>query len=372
MSISGSAPSGGLPAPWNCDSRGLPRGAIHIYVTRTQRTILSGLVGILLLPVLPAQAADRPPPWVRPALRYLVDHGYIERDSFVANEPMARARFGRIVTKAFGGGFSKKTGKVTAAEVSAVLVRALGHGPVAHLLETLQSPDGWKPATAPHFGTEIVARELGLRYNRLEDEDRFETSADEPMKQADIAFAVWKAKTSPSTWSAEALRSFGLTNYSETRREVVEFALSLVGTPYVWGGEWQTKTPAGYPYGAQAHGGFDCSGFAWYVLRAKTSTWSPTNRPYKGWSFPERSSADMAKAAPERLSYKKLRPGDVVFFAPGGRDAKARDVYHAGIYLGRGWMVHSSGSRAGISLGAIGPGSWWHDQITWGRRVIRG
>ncbi|MDQ3963383.1 MAG: C40 family peptidase [Actinomycetota bacterium] len=190
------------------------------------------------------------------------------------------------------------------------------------------------------------------------------------MRQADIAYSLWKAKTAPSTWGADALRGFGLAQYSETRRQVIEFALSLVGTPYVWGGEWTTSTPTGYPFGAQAHGGFDCSGFAWYVLKEKSSSYRPVGRSYAGWSFPERSSADMAKAAPVRLGYGKLLPGDVVFFSPDGRRAKARTVYHAGIYLGRGWMVHSSGSRAGISLGQIGPGSWWHDQLAWGRRII--
>ena len=79
----------------------------------------------------------------------------------------------------------------------------------------------------------------------------------------------------------------------------------------------------------------------------------------------------MARATRNRLRYRELKPGDLVFFASKGGRAKAADVYHAGIYLGRGWMVHSSGSRAGISLATIGRGSWWHSQIAWGRRVIR-
>jgi cell wall-associated NlpC family hydrolase len=269
-----------------------------------------------------------------------------------------------------GGGYDRTKGLVTAAEVSAALVRALGKSTVAQTLEHVSSPDGWQPVLGRRFGTEIVAREMGLRYNRLEPEDAFETSAEEHMPQADAVYAVWKAKTSPSTWNADALTSFSLSNYSETRRQVVQFALSLVGTPYVWGGEWKTSTPTSYPYGAQSHGGFDCSGFAWYVLKEKSTSWDPAGRDYTGWSFPERSSAEMAKAAETRLGFGKLLPGDVVFFAPGGRDAKAGDVYHAGIYLGNGWMVHSSGSRAGISLASIGPGSWWNDQLAWGRRII--
>lgn len=328
-------------------------------------------VGSLLLQAASAGAsAPGIPEWVKPAVRYLADRGWIERDDFSPNEPMTRASFSQLMAHAFGGGYERSKGLVKTAEVSAALVRALGKAPVAQGLKHVTSPDGWQPTLGRWFGTEIVAREMGLRYNRLETEDAFETSAAEPMKQADAVYAVWKAKTSPSTWSADALTSFSLANYSETRRKVVQFALSLVGTPYVWGGEWRSTTPSGYPYGAQSHGGFDCSGFAWYVLREKSASWSPTGRDYDGWSFPERSSADMARAAEMKLGFNKLLPGDVVFFAPDGKNAKARDVYHAGIYLGNGWMVHSSGSRAGISLAPIGPGSWWNDQLAWGRRII--
>lgn len=341
-------------------------------MNRTRRTILSLIASALLWGLLPpAHATSRPlPDWVRPAVRYLVDQEVIVRDEFRPNQPMPRAEFTSAMRKLFGGGYEREGGDVTVAEVSRALVRALGQSETAQLLKRAQSPDGWRPDTARYFGTEIVAREMGLRYNRLESEDELEMSATEPMRQADIAYSLWKAKTSPSTWGADALRGFGLARYSETRRAVVEFALSLVGTPYVWGGEWRTTTPASYPYGAQAHGGFDCSGFAWYVLKEKSDNYRPVGRSYEGWSFPERSSAEMAKAAPVRLGYKKLLPGDVVFFSPDGRRARARTVYHAGIYLGRGWMVHSSGSRAGISLGQVGPGSWWHDQIAWGRRII--
>jgi cell wall-associated NlpC family hydrolase len=180
-----------------------------------------------------------------------------------------------------------------------------------------------------------------------------------------------EGKTDPSTWGADALESFAFASYDDTRRQVVQFALSQVGVPYVWAGEWATRTPSGYPYGAQSHGGFDCSGFIWYVLRAKTDGWSPTNRPYKGWRLAQRSSSDMAAATRNRLTFRRLRPGDIVFFAPNGRDSKASGVYHAGIYTGRGWMIHSSGSRAGVSFAFIGRGSWWWDQLAWGRRVIR-
>ena len=338
---------------------------------RPRLTILWVLASALLLAALPAgPASAATPEWARPALRYLVDHGYMRRASFSPNDTMSRRAFKRLMTRAFGGGFARDRGTVTAAEVSRALVRQLGGAPIARHLAGAESPDGWDPGVGSRFGYEVTGRELGLRHDRPTSEESKESSAGEAMRQADVVWAVWQAKTSPDVWAADALRDFRLGDYDDTRRKVVKFALSMVGTPYVWGGEWPAKTPAWYPYGAQPHGGFDCSGFAWYVLRRKTSGWSP-NRGYRGWALPERSSSDMARATRNRLRYRELRPGDLVFFASNGSRAKAGDVYHAGIYLGRGWMVHSSGSRAGISLATIGRDSWWHSQIAWGRRVIR-
>ena len=325
-----------------------------------------------LAPVGPAARAGikDAPEWVQPALRYLKQEGYFDPSGFKANQPMTRLAFKQLMNKAFGGGYRKTDGEVTAGEVGGSLVRALGFGDLARSLSSIRSPDGWDPGVGKRFGTEVVSRELGLRHDRPTDDEMHEASAAEPITQGDAVWAVWQAKTSPDDWAADALSSFSLSNYGTAKQRVVRFALSLVGTPYVYGGEWITKTPAGYPYGEQPTGGVDCSGFAWYVLQAKSESYRPIDRDYKGWYIPERSSAEMAKAAPKRLQFNEFRPADLVFFAEGGRNAHARDVYHVGIYLGDGWMIHSSGSRDGISLADIGPGSYWRDQIFGGRRIV--
>ncbi|MFP5299040.1 MAG: C40 family peptidase [Actinomycetota bacterium] len=317
-------------------------------------------------------ARARVPEWAKPAVNYLADQGLLDKATFAPNAPMYRKDFRAMIEGAFGGGYSRTKGKVTAGEVGATLVRVLDRQAIAQGLNEAQSPDGWDPQVPERFGTEVVSRELGLRHDRPTDEESMETAADDHMRQADVAWAVWRAMTAPSIYSADALARFGLEDYDATRRKVIRFALSLAGTPYVWGGEWIARTPDGYPYGAQPAGGFDCSGFLWYVLQQKSSTYSPVGRDYKGWSLPERASYDMAQATPrkKRLSYSELIPGDIVFFAPDGRDSKTSDVYHAGLYVGKGWMVHSSGGRAGVSLGEISKGTWWHDQIVFGRRVI--
>ena len=310
------------------------------------------------------------PDWAKPAVSYLVSKRWIDLGSFDAKAPMTRAAFKKLMGKAFGGGYSRTRGKVTAGEVSAALVNKLGFGSLARSLGNVRSPDGWSPQVGKQFGSEIVARELGLRHDHSTSNESLEARAGDPMIQADVAWAVWQAKTSPDDWAAQALSSFHLSNYSAERRKVVRFALSLVGTPYVWGGEWNARTPSGYPYGAQSAGGMDCSGFVWFVLQRKSSSYSPPGRDYSGWSIGQRTSADMAKAAPRKLRLRDMKAGDVAFFAPNGRDSKASAVYHAGIYLGDGWMIHSSGSRAGVSLANIGRGAWWNGQLAWGRRII--
>jgi cell wall-associated NlpC family hydrolase len=343
----------------------------------TIRRLAACLLVPALIAVVPASGATaatrKIPAWAKQAVNYLDERGYLDRSEIRPNRPMARADFKALMKAAFGGGYRRTKGRVSAGEVDAALVRALGRGPLADALNEARSPDGWSPGVHDRFGSEVVARELGLRYNRPADDDSNEAAEEQKLRQADIAYAVYVALTSPSTYAADELADFSLADYDASRRKVVRFALSLAGAPYVWAGEWRYATPDGYPYGAQEAGGFDCSGFIWYVLHERTESYSPIDRPYRGWSLPERSSAEMAKATrrEQRLRYNKLKPGDVVLFAPDGKRSKARDVYHAGLYLGNGWMIHSSGSRAGVSVGSIAPGSWWHDQILWGRRVIR-
>ncbi|MFN2595072.1 MAG: C40 family peptidase [Actinomycetota bacterium] len=311
------------------------------------------------------------PAYVKPALSGLSALGAINKPYFRPNKSMSRDRFARLLRSTFGRGSAGGTGKVTAREVDAALVAILGQGAVANHLNHLRSADGWGPKVPSSFGPEIVARDLGLRYDHAPGDEQHEAAANDAMTQADILYAVWEAKTSPDMWAAEELATMELPDLSSSQKKVVQFAFSLAGTPYVWGGEWLNRTRAGYPYGAQPHGGVDCSGFSWYVLRASAPGWSP-HRPYKGWSLPERSSAQMAEATrrKKRLGFKKLTAGDLVFFAPSGTHSSPSSVYHVGVYVGHGWMIDSSGSKDGVSLDYMGAGSWYRGQFIFGRRVI--
>ena len=69
---------------------------------------------------------------------------------------------------------------------------------------------------------------------------------------------------------------------------------------------------------------------------------------------------------PERVPYAKLQPADVIFFGAGGPKSKPRQVDHAGIYLGNGWFIQSSGY--GVALTTLS--GWYGKRFAWGRRPL--
>jgi cell wall-associated NlpC family hydrolase len=142
---------------------------------------------------------------------------------------------------------------------------------------------------------------------------------------------------------------------------VLATAFGLVGFPYVWGGESDTR--AG-PFGPQAQGGFDCSGFVWRVYKLQSYAEAPALAAViKG-----RSSYDMSGEAPRRLRipFAKLAPGDVLFFGANGPRSKPAQVDHVGIYVAPGWFVHSS--RDGVTLTPFA--GWYRERFAWARRPL--
>jgi cell wall-associated NlpC family hydrolase len=119
------------------------------------------------------------------------------------------------------------------------------------------------------------------------------------------------------------------------------------------------------PLGTDVPGGFDCSGFVWRVFKLQTYPDSGA----LATTLNGRSAAAMAGEVPtsRRIAFAKLQPADIVFFASSGNRAQAAAVDHMGIYLGGGWMIHSS--RYGVALVPITSG-WYRDRFTWGRRPL--
>lgn len=122
--------------------------------------------------------------------------------------------------------------------------------------------------------------------------------------------------------------------------EVSMSAMSLIGTPYVWGG----NTP---------ESGFDCSGLIVYVYRNS------------GIKLPRTTIAMSSMISPS-VRKNALQTGDLVFFATNG----SRKVSHAGIYVGNGRFVHAPSSGGVVKLNNLNE-SYWSRNFVVGKRVIQ-
>jgi len=87
-------------------------------------------------------------------------------------------------------------------------------------------------------------------------------------------------------------------------------------------------------------------------------------------SVNERGASDMARSARPRISRAKLKPGDIMFWGPKGPDSPVGSIYHAGIYMGRGWFIHSTGSSDGVTIASLNQSTYWRTYFAWGRRVL--
>jgi cell wall-associated NlpC family hydrolase len=115
-------------------------------------------------------------------------------------------------------------------------------------------------------------------------------------------------------------------------------AISLVGTPYRYGG----NTP---------EGGFDCSGLVNYVYRDMLDLRLP------------RSSRDLAAWQGPRIEPQDLATADLVFFGSGG------NVTHVGIYVGEGRFVHAPSTGGTVRLDHL-DGSYWRRNYSGSKRIL--
>jgi cell wall-associated NlpC family hydrolase len=115
-------------------------------------------------------------------------------------------------------------------------------------------------------------------------------------------------------------------------------AISLVGTPYRYGG----STP---------EGGFDCSGLVNYVYRDMLELRLP------------RTSRELAAYQGPRIPPAGLAAADLVFFGSGG------SVSHVGIYVGEGRFVHAPTTGGTVRLDHL-DGAYWREHYSGAKRVL--
>ena len=104
--------------------------------------------------------------------------------------------------------------------------------------------------------------------------------------------------------------SSGTAASGSVRSQVVDYASTFLGVPYVYGG--------GSPKG------FDCSGFTSYVYK------------HFNVSLPHSSASQYTRVS--KVSRDNLQPGDLVFFASSAGGSR---INHVGIYVGNGNFIHA-------------------------------
>ena len=114
--------------------------------------------------------------------------------------------------------------------------------------------------------------------------------------------------------------AFSISRGSSGSSTIVDRALSLQGTPYVFGGTTRS--------------GLDCSGFTKYVFASS------------GISLPRTSFEQFASGT--AVSKNDLRPGDLVFFT-----TYAKGASHVGIYMGGGRFIQASNPSSGVEISSL-------------------
>ncbi|TML01928.1 MAG: NlpC/P60 family protein [Actinobacteria bacterium] len=321
---------------------------------------------ITLLAWSPVAAAKPAPSWAQAELKAVVAAGLMAKEAAARpNDPLTRAELETLTAGLLHVPPATSTtpgATVTISALDSRLVTKLGLGETAKLFAANAKSAGLTPPS--RFGTEAVARLLGLRTNHPAALDSLELSPSEPATHAEAAYSAARVLQF-GEWDVpdteELAPTFVLPLLTPWQQRVLNTAVKFIGYPYVWGGESETTIS---PYGPQAHGGFDCSGFVWRVYKlqqyANASTLADVLRGRTTYAM----SGEVGAA--KRIALAKLQPADVIFFGAAGSKSKPAQVNHMGIYLGNGWFIHSSGF--GVAIAPLT--GWYAQRFAWGRRPL--
>lgn len=123
--------------------------------------------------------------------------------------------------------------------------------------------------------------------------------------------------------------------------DMVLAALSLIGSPYKYGGD-------------NPDTGFDCSGLVKYVLGLTSSITLP------------RSSAEMySKRYGHKITVEELKAGDLLFFRIGG----SKRVNHVAVYIGENRFVHAPATGGFVRVDLMGD-KYWTRYFLGAKRVL--
>ncbi len=119
--------------------------------------------------------------------------------------------------------------------------------------------------------------------------------------------------------------------------QIVDYAYTLLGSPYVWGG----TSPSG----------FDCSGFTKYVYNAF------------GYSLNRTAAQQLSNGY--SVSMSELQVGDLVFFNRTYSSSAA--ATHVGIYVGNGNFIHAA--SGGVKVTSLSD-TYYASRYVGARRIV--
>ena len=262
---------------------------------------------------------------------------------------------------------SDPTAPETMTQLDRSLVQAIGLGKAAKQFTQGARADGL--AVPGRFGTEVVARLLGLRLNHPAAQDFIELRPQDPATRAEAAYSaaqILDLGLLADSWQIAEVKSlaadFTLPQVNDWQRQILKVAFSKIGMPYIWGG---TSDNTETDFGVTARGGYDCSGFVWRVYKLQ----SYPDEGSLASTLTGRTTYTMSVEVPrsKRISFQKLQPADVIFFGSRGPNSKGSQVFHTAIYVGNGWFIQSS--DRGVALAQLT--GWYKKKFAWGRRPLR-
>jgi cell wall-associated NlpC family hydrolase len=330
------------------------------------RLVAASVVALALAGAGAASAGPAPsPPFAAPAIARVVDAGLMgpSVDAFRPHDALTAGELATVVAS-LGGAISVDDPyrPVTVRELDARLVSLLGLRSAALQIRLAALNAGLAPRA--WLGTEAVARMLGLRVNHERDSEELELQLAQPATRAEAAYSVARVLTLTAeelTDARETSATFAIPYLTDLQQAVLQRALGLVGSPYVWAGTSERRQRLG---GKVLPGGFDCSGFVWRVYKLEAFPQAPSVAKVLRGRTTYAMSGEVPRSA--RIPRNALAPGDIVFFGDRGTRSKPSEVGHMGIYVGNDWFVHSS--RFGTTLTPLK--DWYETRFAWGRRPL--
>ena len=312
-------------------------------------------------------AGSAAPSWAQREIVVATSNGFFggNAKAFRPDAALTQAELAEVISRLQGrpaAAPARPDAPITLAVFDAHVVRALGLSNAATRFSSAARAAALAPPS--RFGTEVVARMLGLRVNHPAPQDALELLPGDPITRAEAAFSVARILALPQGAGDvvnAAAAQFAVPALTEPQRLVLRTAVSFIGYPYVWGGEFERPDSS---YGPQPQGGFDCSGFAWRVFKLQTYAALPLlDKTLRG-----RTTMAMAGEVPlpQRLRAAKVAPADLLFFGEEGPKSKPAQIGHMAIALGNGWLIQSS--TFGVTLAPVT--GWYARRFAWARRPL--